>query len=112
VGLGSALYLIETGVVIDADHAFHIGLVQEVVAEGQALPRALELAEAISKYPRICLKNDRRATYEGLSLPLSEGIRLEAKIHESTLANPELVKGLRRYAAGKRPPLPHPPSYS
>jgi len=112
VGLGNALYLIETGAVIDADQAFRIGLVQEVVPEGQALPRALELAETISKYPQICLKNDRRATYGGLSMPLSEGIRLEAKIHESTLANPEMVEGLRRYAAGHRAPFPRPPAYS
>jgi enoyl-CoA hydratase len=112
VGLGNALYLIETGVVIDADHAFHIGLVQEVVPDGQALPRALELADAISSYPPVSLRNDRRATYEGLSLALPEGIRLEAKIHESTLANPEMVEGLRRYAAGKRPPFLRPTAYS
>jgi enoyl-CoA hydratase len=112
VGLGNALYLIETGVVIDAERAFHMGLVQEVVPEGQALPRALELAGAISKYPQLCLKNDRRATYDGLSLPLSQGIRLEAKIHQSTLEGPELVEGLRRYTAGERPPFPRPPARS
>ena len=112
VGLSHALYLIETGIVIDADHAFHMGLVQEVVPQGQALVRALELADAISNYPRVCLKNDRQATYGGLSLPLSEGIRLEAKIHESTLADPDLAEGLRRYAVGQRPPFPRPPAYS
>ncbi|MBM3118177.1 MAG: enoyl-CoA hydratase [Chloroflexi bacterium] len=112
VGLGNALYLIETGIVIDVDHAFHIGLVQEVVPKGQALPRALELAEAMSKYPQTCLYNDRRATYEGLSLPLPEGIRLEAKIHQSSLADPEIVERLRQYTAGQRPPFPHPPAYS
>jgi enoyl-CoA hydratase len=112
VGLGNALYLIETGVVIDADRAFHMGLVQEVVPQGQALALALELAGAMSNYPRVCLRNDRQATYEGLSLPLSEGIRLEAKIHESTLADPDLVEGLRRYAVGERPPFPRPPAYS
>jgi len=112
VGLGNALYLIETGIVIDAHHAFHMGLVQEVVPQGQALLRALELADAISNYPQICLRNDRQATYGGLSLSLSEGIRLEAKIHESTLVNPEIVEGLRRYAAGQRPPFPRPPAYS
>jgi enoyl-CoA hydratase len=112
VGLSNALYLIETGIVIDADRAFHMGLVQEVVPDGQALVRALELADAISNYPQVCLKNDRQAIYGGLSLPLSEGIRLEAKIHESTLANPDLVEGLRRYAVGQRPPFPRPPAYS
>lgn len=112
ISLGNALYLIETGVVIDADHAFHMGLVQEVVPDGQALPRALELAEAISTYPRISLKNDRRAAYEGLSLPLSEGIKLEAEIHQSSFADPEMAERLCRYAAGQRPPFPRLRAYS
>src|SRR5439155_10546520 len=44
-GLGSALYLIETGARIGARRALELGLVQEVVPAGQALARALELAE-------------------------------------------------------------------
>lgn len=111
VGLGNALYLIETGIVINADQALRMGLVQEVVPEGKALSRALELAEIMSKYPQTCLYNDRRATYEGLSLSLPEGIRLEAKIHQSSLAAPEMVERLRQYAAGQRPPFPRPPAY-
>lgn len=109
VGLGNALYLIETGIVIDAARALQMGLVQEVVPDGQALPRALELAEAISEYPRVSLKNDRRAAYEGLSLTLSEGIRLEAEIHRSSLSDPEMVERLRGYVAGRRPPFPRQP---
>jgi enoyl-CoA hydratase len=110
VGLGNALYLIETGIVVDAARAFQMGLVQEVVAEGQALPRALEVAKAMLEYPQVSLKNDRRAAYAGLPLPLPEGIRLEAEIHQSSLSDPEMAKRLRLYAAGKRPPFPRPPA--
>ena len=39
VGLGNALYLIETGIVIDADCALRIGLVQEVVPAGRTRHR-------------------------------------------------------------------------
>src|SRR5919204_2609644 len=51
VGLGNALYLLETGVRIDARRAFAIGFVQEVVEAGRALPRAPELAETVAAYP-------------------------------------------------------------
>ena len=112
VGLGNALYLIETGIVIDADRALRMGLVQEVVPDGQALPRALELAESMLQYPRVSLRNDRRAVYEGLSLPLDEGIRLEAEIHRSSLGDWEMADRLRRYGEGQRPPFPRPPSES
>ncbi|MBE0430790.1 MAG: enoyl-CoA hydratase/isomerase family protein [Dehalococcoidia bacterium] len=112
VGLGNALYLIETGIVIGADRAYDMGLVQEVVPEGQALMRALELAEALSKYPQASLRNDRRAVYEGLSLPLREGIQLEAEIHHSSLAQSEMAEKLRQYAQGQHPDFPRPPACS
>src|SRR5581483_2556427 len=62
VGQGNALYLIETGVRIDAARALAMGLVQEVVSEGGALDRALELADRIAGYPQMSLRSDRAAT--------------------------------------------------
>jgi enoyl-CoA hydratase len=109
VGLGDALYLIETGVMIDARHALRMGLVQEVVPKGRSLERALELARAISGYPQLSLRNDRRAALDGLSLPLPEGLDLERRVHEASLSDPAMAEGLRRYAAGDRPPPPRPP---
>ncbi len=110
VGMGNALYLIETGVMIDAQHALRMGLVQEVVPRGRALERALALAKAMSSYPQLSLCNDRRAAIEGLSLSLPEGLDLERRVHEASLRDPALAEGLRRYAAGDRPPPPRPPA--
>jgi len=111
VGLGNALYLIETGIVIDADNALRMGLVQEIVPDGQALSRALELAEVMSTYPQTCLYNDRRAIYDGLSLSIPDGLLLEAKVHKSSLAAPEMGEKLKQYAAGQRPSFPRPRTY-
>lgn len=109
VGLGNALYLIESGVLIDAAHALRIGLVQEVVPPGQALARALELAEAISAYPQASLRNDRQSVYQGMSLSLREGLRLEQRLHRASLSDPDMAEALRRYAKGQRPLPPRPP---
>ena len=110
VGLGNALYLIESGVMIDAQHALRMGLVQEVVARGRALERALEVASAMSGYPQISLRNDRRAAIEGLSLTLAEGLDLDRRVHEASVGDPAMAEGLRRYAAGDRPEPLRPPS--
>ena len=109
VGLGNALYLIESGVMIDAQHALRMGLVQEVVASGRALERALALAGAMSGYPQVSLRNDRRAAIEGLSLTLAEGLDLERRVHEASVGDPAMVEGIRRYAAGDRPEPLRPP---
>jgi enoyl-CoA hydratase len=99
VGLGNALYLIETGVLVDAEQALGMGLVQEVVPEGEVLARALEVAHTLSSYPQTALRNDRRATLEGLALPLAEGIDLERRLHAPSLGDPQMAEWLRRYAA-------------
>ena len=109
VGLGNALYLIETGAMVDSAQALRMGLVQEVVADGQALERALELAAAIAGYPWASLVNDRRATYEGLALGLAEGIRREKDLHAGDLLDKEMQVGLERFNSGQRPQPPQAP---
>jgi enoyl-CoA hydratase len=78
VGVGNALYLIETGVRINARRALVMGFVQEIVPQGQALTRAMELAERIAAYPQASLVADRTSALEGLGLPLREGLYREA----------------------------------
>jgi enoyl-CoA hydratase len=110
VGVGNALYLIETGVLIDAEQALRMGLVQEVVPEGEALAWALKVAHTLSSYPQTALRDDRRAALEGVALPLAEGIDLERRRHAASLRDPEMIDRLRRYVAGDRPRPLRPPS--
>jgi enoyl-CoA hydratase len=109
VGLGNALYLIETGALIDAEHAQRIGLVQEIVPEGKALERALVVAEALSSVPQLALRNDRKAAIEGLALSLPDGIAHEAIVHRETALQAEMGEKLQGYASGVRPPPFRPP---
>jgi enoyl-CoA hydratase len=108
VGLGTALWLVETGIQIDARRAREIGLVQEVVPSGGALDRAMELAERIAGYPQASLRADRASTLAALGVALEAGLSLEARRGVPPLADPEIEEGLRRYASGVRPPPPRP----
>ena len=108
MGQGNALWLIETGVRIDARRAQAIGLVQEVVPSGRALPRALELAQHIAEYPQASLRADRAAALATFGLGLDEGLLLEAQLGRSVVADPEMWTELARFAAGDRPEPPRP----
>jgi enoyl-CoA hydratase len=111
MGAGNALYFLMTGARIDARRAFELGFVQEVVPPGQALARALELAEAIAAYPNFAgICTDRRALLEGLSLDLDAGLLLEAKLVRPACSSPELAAGLERFASGARDASPRPVS--
>jgi enoyl-CoA hydratase len=98
--LGNALYLIESGVRIDAAAALRMGLVQEVVEAGRVLDRALELADRIAGYPQASLRADRASV---LAL---DGLDAEARRGEATLGAPEMVAGLERFRTGDRPAPP------
>ncbi len=76
---------------------------------GYCLAGGVELAAAMSTYPQLSLRNDRRAAIDGLSLPLPEGLDLERRVHEASLGDPAMAEGLRRYRVGDRPPPPRPP---
>jgi enoyl-CoA hydratase len=108
MGKGNALYLIETGVRIDARRAQQLGLVQEVVPTGQALARAVELAEHMTTYPQASLRADRKAAIRGEGVPLAEGLKLEWDLGVPTAYDPGTTAGLERYDRGDRPPAPAP----
>jgi enoyl-CoA hydratase len=99
IGIGRALELILTGRPVDAEEALRIGLVNEVVAPGRHLERALELAERIAAFPQETMLADRRAAIEGFGLPLADGLALEHRLGRETLA--VAARGAARFAAGE-----------
>jgi len=99
VGLGRALDMILTGRIVEADEALRIGLVTEIAAAGRHLDRALEYAEALAAFPQDTLLADRSAALEGIGVPFGEGMRLEARSAQPTLAS--AWAGAARFAAGE-----------
>ena len=101
IGLGRALELILTGRPVPAHEALRMGLVNEVVAPGQCLPRALELGQLIAALPQTCLRNDRQAVYRGLGSDLAQGLQIEARFGQQTLQSGESSVGAQQFQAGK-----------
>jgi enoyl-CoA hydratase len=99
IGLGRALDLILTGRPVDVEEAHRIGLVNEVVASGAHLERALELAERIAAFPQETMLADRRAAIEGLGMPLADGLALEHQLGRETLE--VAARGAARFASGE-----------
>jgi enoyl-CoA hydratase len=95
VGLGRALELILTGRVIDAAEAHAIGLVNDVVARGRHVERALALAEAIAAFSQETMLADREAAIAAQGLPLEEGLALEARLGGARVL--DALEGARRF---------------
>jgi enoyl-CoA hydratase len=99
VGLGRALDLILTGRMIGAGEALAMGMLTEVVPPGAHLERALSLAEGLARFPQRTMLADRRAAIEGLGLPLSEALALEADTGPEVFEDG--ARGAARFAAGE-----------
>ncbi len=112
VGLGNALYMIETGMEIDAQHALRIGLAQEVVPAGTALERSLLLAEHIAGYSQGGICADRAAGIATMGMPLQAGLDLEVELCHGPPLSPEAVAGMKTFVAGARPAPPRPVTVS
>jgi enoyl-CoA hydratase len=98
-GQGRALDLVLTGRMLPAAEAREMGIVTELVAPGEHVARALELAEALAAFPQETLLSDRRALLEGFGLPLEQGLALEARLGAAVL--PAALEGAARFAAGE-----------
>ncbi|MEA2442726.1 MAG: enoyl-CoA hydratase [Thermoleophilales bacterium] len=99
VGLGRALDMILTGRLVPVEEAHAMGLVNEVVGRGEALARALEMAEALAAFPQETMLADRRAAIEGLGMPLADGLALESQAGRAVFEDAQ--RGAARFAGGE-----------
>jgi enoyl-CoA hydratase len=100
IGQSRALDMILTGREVGAREAFDWGLANRLVPEGEALAAAKALAEAIAKFPQVCMRSDRRSSYEQWSLELPGALANEGRLGQPALVA-ETQKGAARFAAGK-----------
>lgn len=103
IGMGRAMELIITGRVIDAEEALRIGLVNEVVATGEGLNRALELARSIAELPQPALRSDKEAAVRGYGQDLQAGLMIEAQCFNRTIHGDATREGLRRFRERDHP---------
>ena len=99
VGMGRALDMILTGRAVDADEALAMGLVNEVVDDGQALARAQALAATIAAFPQACMRADRASAYAQWDLAVDAALRQEGAGGFGVVAA-EGLAGAERFAAG------------
>jgi len=98
VGLGRALDVILSGRMIEAEEALAMGLLTEIVPAGEHLTRSLAYAEALAQFPQDTMLADRSAAIEGIGLSFEEGLALESRSGQATLAT--AWEGAGRFAGG------------
>jgi len=80
VNRGYAMEMLLSGRYVKADEACRMGLVNRVVPRTELLPVVETIADKISSYDPIVVSIAKRAVTQGLDLPLSQGLELEARL--------------------------------
>lgn len=101
IGHSRAMDLILTGRPVDADEALQMGLANRIVADGECLKAALELAGQLLQYPQTCLRSDRLSAHEQWDLPYEKAMQNEFERGVQVIESKETVIGATRFASGK-----------
>lgn len=102
VGKGIAMQLLLTGEMISAEEAYRIGLVNEVKAPGELIPRAEAIAQKIIANGPLAVQYTMEAVNKGMEMGLAEGLYLEAVLFGVACATEDKKEGTTAFLQ-KRP---------
>jgi enoyl-CoA hydratase len=93
VGHSHALDMILTGRGVSGEEALRMGLANRIAEPG-------ELAREVDRLPQLCLRSDRRSSYEQWGLSLDDALRNEYEHGTATIPSGETLAGAARFASG------------
>ena len=103
VGLPTALMLVETGAMLDAEAAHKVGLIDELVPEGEALPAALRYAKELARGASVAVDLARRFIHKSLTSNLDEMLDYEAVASTMTAATLDAREGTNSFLEKRDP---------
>jgi enoyl-CoA hydratase len=103
IGKGRALQLILSGEMIDAQEAYRIGLVNEIVPANELIARAETILKKIAANAPIAVKFALEAANKGLETSQSEGLLLEASYFGLCAATEDKKEGTNAFLEKRAP---------
>jgi len=103
VGLAKASELLMTGDFISAEEAHRIGLYNRVVADGESLAAARELAEKLARGPSFALEITKDALNREASMDLAGALEAEAQIQAALMLHPDFRESYEAFIEKRDP---------
>jgi len=103
IPLGEAMHLLLTGATIDADEAFRIGLVREVIEPGELLARAVEIATSIGRQAPLAVRATKAVAQHGRLRAIDESYAFAVNLLQQVTDSADAREGARAFVE-RRPP--------
>lgn len=103
IGPSKARKLILTGDSVAAAEAYAMGLVDEVVKQGMAVERSVEIAKRIVKNSQRMIQLSQEAIREGLALSLDKGLEKELECFLEVCKSEDMKEGLKAFKEKRQP---------
>jgi len=97
VGKGLAMQIVLTGDMVTAQEAHRIGLVNEVTAAAELIPRAEAIAAKIIANAPLAVQYAMEAVNKGMEMTLAEGLFLEAALFGVCCATEDKAEGTKAF---------------
>jgi enoyl-CoA hydratase/carnithine racemase len=98
-----AAELLLTGKLIDAQEAYRIGLVNQVVPQAEVMTTAKEWAQAICQAAPLAVRAAKEAMLRGSAMTIEEGLRLENALVASVMATQDFIEGTKAFVEKRKP---------
>jgi enoyl-CoA hydratase len=102
VGRGKAIEMILTAKPINAEEAFRIGLVNQVVSIADLIPKAREMAESILKSGPTAIRLAMDLVLRGADIPLDHAMAFESAMTSVSLMSEEAAQRLKAFLEKKK----------
>ncbi|HMC02952.1 MAG TPA: enoyl-CoA hydratase-related protein [Cellulomonadaceae bacterium] len=101
--LSTALMMVETGRILEADECLRHGLVDELVPSGEALPAAMAYAKQLATGPSVAVDLARRFIHKSLTSTLDEMLDYEAVAATMSAHTADAREGTRALLEKRKP---------
>jgi len=102
VGRGKAAEMILTAKPIDAQEAFRVGLVNQVVPSAELIPKAKEMADAILKNGSTAIRLTMDLILRGMDMSLDNSLAFESAFSALMIGSPEALQRLKAFLEKKK----------
>ena len=102
VGLGRAKELILTGLIIDADEAYRIGLLNRVVEDAALMADATKLAETICKKGPLAIRAAKQALNQSARVGLDTGLSFESVAQAALFESEDKMQRMTAFLEKKK----------